>query len=72
MAAGRSAPARSCRRRGYTGGEGLTGHDLRDLGDCLGGDVFNGWRWNTAGDEEGRWPCRVTGVPGEGLVNMGK
>jgi hypothetical protein len=38
----------------------------------LGGDVLDGRRWNTAGDEEGWRPCRVTGVLGEGPVNMGK
>jgi hypothetical protein len=55
-----------------TGGEGLTGQDLRDPGSCLGGEVHNGRRWNTTGDGEVRRPCRVTGVPGEGSVNMSK
>jgi hypothetical protein len=34
--------------------------------------VLDGRRWNTTGDEEGRLPCRVTGVPCEGPVNMSK
>jgi hypothetical protein len=55
-----------------TGGEGLTGHDLRDLGSYLGGEVLDGRRWNTAGDGEVRRPCRVTGVPSEGPVNTSK
>jgi hypothetical protein len=38
----------------------------------LGKDVLDGRWWNTAGDEEWRRPCRVTGVPGEGPVNTSK
>jgi hypothetical protein len=34
--------------------------------------VLDGRWWNTAGDGEVRRPRRVTGVPGEGPVNMSK
>jgi hypothetical protein len=37
----------------------------------LGKGVLNGRQWNMTGDEEGRGPCRVTDVPGEGLANRG-
>jgi hypothetical protein len=37
----------------------------------LGKGVLDGRQWNMTGDEEGRRPCRVTDVPGEGLANRG-
>jgi hypothetical protein len=37
----------------------------------LEGVVLDGQGRSTAGGEEGRWPCRGTGVPGEVPVNMG-
>jgi hypothetical protein len=37
----------------------------------LEGVVLDGQGRSTAVDEKGRRPCRGTGVPGEGLVNMG-
>jgi hypothetical protein len=59
-----------------TGGEvpgedGVAQHDLRNTGCCLGGDVLGEWGWNTAGGEEGRWPRRRAGIPGEGPANTG-
>jgi hypothetical protein len=54
-----------------TGGEGLAWHNLWDLGGCLGGDVLDGRRRNTAGGEEGRRPRRRASVPGEGPANTG-
>jgi hypothetical protein len=53
-------------------GEGLTEHELRNLGSGLGGSVLEGRRWDTAGDGKVRRPRRVTGVPGEGPVNTNK
>jgi hypothetical protein len=53
------------------GGEGLVGQGLRDPGSNLGKGVLDGRQWNMTGDEEGRRPCRVTDVPGEGLANRG-
>jgi hypothetical protein len=37
----------------------------------LEGVVLDGQGRSTAGGEEGRRPCRGTGVPSEGSVNMG-
>jgi hypothetical protein len=70
-ATSRSAQARS-RGSELSGGEGLTEHDLRNLGSGLGGSVVEGWRWDTAGDGKVRRPRQVTGVPGEGPVNTNK
>jgi hypothetical protein len=37
----------------------------------LGKGVLDGRQWNMTGDKEGRRPCRVTDVPGEGPTNRG-
>jgi hypothetical protein len=53
------------------GGEGLVGQGLRDLVSSLGGEVHDGRRWITTGDEEVRRPWRHVAVPGEGPANRG-
>jgi hypothetical protein len=40
------------------GGDGLVGHELRDPGNSLGGEVHDGRRWITTGDGEVRRPWR--------------
>jgi hypothetical protein len=53
------------------GGEGLVGQGLRDPGSSLGGELHDGRRWITTGNEEVRRSWRRIAVPGEGPANRG-
>jgi hypothetical protein len=53
------------------GGDGPAWHELRDLGNSLGGEVHDGRQWITTSYGEVRRPWRHVAVPGEGPANRG-
>jgi hypothetical protein len=54
------------------GGDWLVPYDLRRLLIKMGGDVLEGQKWSTAGDEQWPRPRRGVVIPGEGPANTGE